>query len=319
MENKVIIVDWGICTHKAIFALKFNPAIPATFTACNMMIGWLYRLNIDPDDIIIVACDGRNSWRKDFELAYKGDRKQKRQDSLIDWDSEYKKMGDLAERLNQGLNWHFIKINRLEADDVMAVASRYYKDREVILVTHDKDLEQMWEYPHVKIYSTYSKKWKIRPENFDLTRLQADKIKVEKTDNMITPILSEEDYQKRKLCIDLIELPDWVEQSVKLELDKIGPKNLDVQTIPFKSLWPRMEQIYNDKSKVEKYEDQVNKEIKKEERIKTKKIEAKLKEKKLKEKEINKVKKLEQEKIKLELKLQKLEKKNKEKNYEQVC
>jgi 5'-3' exonuclease len=264
-----------------------------------MMISSLYRLDVDPDDTIIVAVDGRHSWRKDFETEYKGDRKAKREASGIDFDHWYHQFNILHEELNAGLDWHFIKIDRLEADDIMAVACRYYKDRPVILVTHDADLQQMWEYPNVKIFSTYTKKWKLRPDNFDLTRLQADKIYKEATDNMVAPVLNEEDYNNRRLCIDLCTLPDWVEQAVRAELDKIGPKECNVEALPFRTLRERLSNLWNDKSKVMSYDEQYAKEAEKEARKKAKKKELKEKEKRQKARAEAKIQKDKEKEAKL--------------------
>jgi hypothetical protein len=168
----------------------------------------------------------------------------------------------------------------------MAVACRYYHDRPVVLVTHDADLEQCWEYPNVRIWSTYSKKWKIRPENFDVVRLQAEKIHKETTDNMVAEILTEEDFDIRRKCIDLIKLPEFVESAVVAALDNIKPKESNYRAIPFKSLWDRYLALYNDKSKVETYEAQVAKEEAVIAREKKKKLDAKEKvaRKKLKDK-----------------------------------
>ena len=298
MQNKVVIIDWGILVHKAIFSLKFNPTIPATFTGMNMAIGWLYRLDIDPDDLILVAVDSRNCWRKDFETAYKGDRKQKRQDSGIDFNKWYGEFERLHQQLDAGLDWHFIKLERLEADDIMAVACRYYHDRPVVLVTHDADLEQMWEYPNVRIFSTYTKKWKVKPENFDVIRLQSEKIYKETTDNMVEQILTEQDFDIRRKCVDLIKLPDFVEDAVVKALDNVKPKPSDYTCIPFKSLWDRFLGLYNDKSKVISYEEQVAKEEAVIAREKRKKLEAK---EKIKRKELKLKTKAEKEQAKLEL------------------
>ena len=313
MPNKVVVVDYGIIVHKAIFAWPNNKAVPPTYTGLSMMIGWLYRLDLDPDDIIIVAVDARNSWRKDYQDAYKGDRQAKREALDIPFEKFYGDFNYLADTLNKGMNFHFITAPRCEADDVMAVACRFYKELPVVLLTSDADLEQCWEYPNVRIFSTQTKKWKIRPENFDLKRLQATKIYKETTDNMVSPILNEEDYEKRRLCVNLITLPEKIENSILAELQKIGPKNYDVETIPFKGLRLRMANLYNDKSKILSYEAQVAKEELKETRKKNKKKEVKDKIKRDKEKSEAKILKQAEKEQKLLARIKKLEEKNKEK------
>lgn len=312
MEQKVIVLDWGIITHKAIFSLRFNKDIPVTFTALNIALGLLYKLDIDPDDIIIVAMDGRNSWRKDFEDEYKANRKEKREAFGIDWTLCYSQIGKLADDLNNGLNWHFVQIDRVEADDVMAGICRFYHDKPVILVTHDKDLDQCWEYPNVRIFSTLTKKWKVKPEDFDYNRLISEKIYKEATDNMVSPILSDADYERRRMCVNLLQLPDWVELAIIEKLKALQPKEDNVYAIPFKSLQARYNNIYNDKSKVVSYDLQIAKEVKKDETKAKKKQEAKEKEERLKAKIAAKFAK-DQEKL-----LKRIEKLEKEKNNAKV-
>ena len=109
--SKVIVLDWGIYSHRAIFATVNNPKIPATYTCLSMILGNLKRIGVDPDDKIIVAVDSRGSWRKQLEKDYKGDRKQKRKESPIDWDSEYRKMGELLNTLDSATDWNIVKID----------------------------------------------------------------------------------------------------------------------------------------------------------------------------------------------------------------
>ena len=59
----------------------------------------------------------------------------------INWTEEYQKFNDLLDSIDQATDWNVIAIKGLEADDIMAVGSRYFKDNEVILVTFDSDLE----------------------------------------------------------------------------------------------------------------------------------------------------------------------------------
>lgn len=202
-------------------------------------------------------------------------------------------------------------VHNCESDDVMAVACRYYTDKEVILVTHDADLEQCWEYDNVKIFSPSSKKWKVKPKNFDLNHFQAKKIHKEVADNMVTPILSEEDYERRKICVDLIKLPDWVESAIRSEFDKIQPKSCNIEAIPFKSLQPKLANIYNDTSKIMRYEDQIAKEEEEVQRIKKKKQTEK---EKLEKATLRVELKYQKEQAKLLTRIEKLEKKTKKEN-----
>src|SRR5271169_989882 len=153
MKKKVIIVDWSIFLHKAIFAYPNNPSIPPMYTHLNMILATLYKLGVDPDNTkILIALDGRNSWRKDFEKSYKENRQAIKDASGIDWQKWYNEFNNLVERLRYRLDWNFIgPLDRIEADDIISVACRFFTDDEIIIVSSDSDLQQCWQYPNVKI------------------------------------------------------------------------------------------------------------------------------------------------------------------------
>jgi len=263
MESKVIVIDWGIFLHRSIFASKKNTAVPPTFTAMSMILGNLKKIGVNKEDIVIVAVDFLKSWRKEIIEEYKANRKQIREDSGIDFPYWYKKFNELLEEIDIGTNWHIIQIPHLEADDIMAVASRYYKDKEVVLLTYDKDLEQCWQYENVKIFSPLTKKWKLRPPQFNAYKLIASKTNYEASDNLVSPVLNEEEYDKRKMCVDLLKLPDWVESSVIKKLDKIQSKGEYSDQISFNTIRNRYVSLTTDKSKIIDYNKQLEKSQKK--------------------------------------------------------
>lgn len=262
-DGKVIVLDWGIFLHRAIFSTLNNPEIPSTYTCLSMILGCLSRIGVDPDDIVIAAMDFLRSWRRDLESSYKADRAKKREESPIDFKEQYRRFDQLVNQLIEATSWHFIKIEHLEADDIMAVVSRYFSDRNVVLVTYDSDLEQCWHYPNVKIFSPIKKAYKLKPENFNTYKLISQKIEKETTDNLTAPVLNQQDYETRLKCISLIELPDWVENSVVNNLKNLPDKAECLEKIPFSSIRKRFGNLYNDKSKIIRYEDCVAKEERK--------------------------------------------------------
>lgn len=122
MENKskIIICDFGILSHRSIFSTVRNSTVPATYVCLSSIIGCLKRIGVNKEDKVIIAIDARNSWRKDYEISYKADRSQKRKESPIDWDKEYKNINWLLEKLDLATNFHNILLPRCEADDIQA-------------------------------------------------------------------------------------------------------------------------------------------------------------------------------------------------------
>ncbi len=194
--NKVILIDSGFFCHKAIYSWggekkrrleQGNNEDPllSTYTYLNMIYGTLKKIGIDRDDMVIVACDARNSWRKAFLEEYKGQRQALRDaNDHINWDLQYSLINKLETQLNDTTNWYFIKLENafnyadlaltdegeelkieefgsisydkefgIESDDIQAVCPNFFKDKEVILVTIDEDLSQLVYYKNCKIFN----------------------------------------------------------------------------------------------------------------------------------------------------------------------
>lgn len=244
-KNKIIVIDWGIFSHRAIFASAKNPGVPSTYTCLSMVLGCLKRIGVDREkDRVIIAIDARNSWRKDYEKSYKGDRSQKRKESPIDWNKEYKQMNWLLEKFEIATNFNQILFPRTEADGIMAVCCRYFKDKEVILVTYDSDLCQCWSYGNVKMFSPKTKRYKIAPKNYNAQKDILKKVNKEVSDNLTSPILCEQDFNNRLLCVNLLSLPDHIENSIIAELENLPDKENHPELIPYPTLRTRFPNIY---------------------------------------------------------------------------
>jgi len=246
-QGKIICIDWGIFSHRAIFSSIKNKDIPIEYTCLSMIIASLRRVGVNPEDEIILAIDSRGSWRKKIDQNYKANRKEFREKFDINWGEAYGRMNSLLEKLDMGTNWRQVKIEHLEADDIMAVACRYYADKSVILVTSDGDMEQLTAYPNVKVFSPLSKRYKVIKNPY---KTLAKRIECEKSDNLVNPILNSQDYEKRKQIVSLLELPDFVESQCIEQFKNFQSKYGDLEEIPFRSMREKIGGLYNDKSKV---------------------------------------------------------------------
>lgn len=265
--NKVIFIDFGIFLFRSIFASLNNSKIPSTYTALNMMISSLKKIGIDPDDKVIVAVDSGRSWRRSLDKNYKANRKEAREKFPIDWDKEFANFDWLLGKIKEATDWNVIAIDGIESDDIQAVGSRYFKDNEVILVTYDSDMEMCWHYPNVKIFSPIKKcagkagkgAYKIPPPNFNVYKLLSKKIEKETADNLVNPILTQDDYEKRKTIINLLELPSNIENTIRERLSNLEDKDIHIELLPFqKTMRERFASIYNT-DKIVTYADSMKK------------------------------------------------------------
>jgi len=247
-QEKIIILDWGIFTHRAIYSWLNNKAVPPEYTCLNMILANLLRVGVNPEDEIMIACDFGHSWRKQFDQNYKANRKALRESHTeINWKEMFEKMNVLLQKLDYATDWQVLREDGIECDDWMAVASKVFSDKVVVLITYDKDMEQLLIRPNVKIFSPLSKKYKYVSNPYSVL---AHKIDKEQSDNLINPVLNESDFDRRDLIVNLLELPAFVNDKLEAKLRTLQPKDENVEEFPFTSLKNKYCSLYNDKSKI---------------------------------------------------------------------
>lgn len=272
-KEKIIFIDWGIFLFRAIFAWRNNKEIPATYTCLNIILSHLKKIGISPLDKIIIAVDSKEgSWRKEILKEYKANRKEFRESFTdIDWEKMYADFKDLLSNLNESTPFNIIEISKLEADDIIAVGCQYFKDNECIIVSYDKDYEQLLVYDNVKIFSPHPMARKCPYKILSLDRekekqkaysILASKINKETSDNLNTQVTNETEFDNRNLTINLLELPNFVKETVENILKNMSYKNYQLENLKYKTLQDRFMQIYNS-DKIISYQDCINKKSKK--------------------------------------------------------
>jgi len=254
--NKVILVDTSMLfvpTVKIINRIRKQDAEQNThsyvMTACSMyfnsLISCLKKIGVNKDDIIIMALEG-HSFRKKMYAPYKAQRQGLRnKDTFVNWQEEYQKFNKFNGLLNSATNWNFIRVeDGLEADDIIAISCRYFKDKECIIITGDKDIYMLAYYSNIKIFST-TKKCKgtkgfyINVEK-PLQILAEKAIKGDISDNLIASLTdTKEDFELRYDLVNLLKLPDEIEKkgveaiekslqiNKELNLNKLSEKQRD--------------------------------------------------------------------------------------------
>lgn len=260
-KNKVIIIDFSIFMFRAIFASKHNKQVPPTYTCLSMIISALRKVGVNPTDKVIVACDYGRSWRKELSKEYKADRKEQREKHTdINWTQLFKDFNKLIEDLDISTHWRIVREWTFEADDWMAGACRYFKDDMVILITYDKDVEQLCAYENVRLFSPLIK-YKGKKGGYkvvkDPYKVLADKIQKESSDNLKSEIVTAEDYEIRKTIVSLLELPEHIEEKIRLTYASLGKKeNINKNKIPFRnSLKKKILSLYNYKRDIIDYDE----------------------------------------------------------------
>lgn len=214
-----------------------------TTTYLKMIIGYLKKISVTLDDLIIVAEDF-GSWRKAEDKDYKAQRAGLRENKMPNewWKDQYQNFNDFISEIKMVLPWHFIKIYKDEADDVASVAIRFIDAEEKIMISGDRDWEMLCAIPNTKIFSPYTKKYKIVK---DPESVLAQKIKGDISDNLITVPQNEAEWEKRKLIVNLLELPNYIEEPIKDALFKLTPKQININKLRYAGCRKELQKLYN--------------------------------------------------------------------------
>lgn len=102
----------------------------------------------DPDEVIIALDNPGGYWRKEIYPEYKSNRKK---DLEIDWEYVYGFINEFVRNLQAKTRWKVLQIEGCEADDIIAVLSRYDDSRNVIY-SGDIDYVQLVS-PNTKVYN----------------------------------------------------------------------------------------------------------------------------------------------------------------------
>jgi hypothetical protein len=120
---------------------------------------------------IVIAADGRKYWRKEIFAHYKASRKKARDASDLDWKLIFDTLSEMREDLVKYFPYKVVHVERAEADDIIAVMTKYVQTNEliqeglmeepqkVLILSSDKDFKQLQAEWNVKQWSPMQKKY----------------------------------------------------------------------------------------------------------------------------------------------------------------
>ena len=116
---------------------------------------------------IVIATEGRNSWRKKVFPHYKASRKKNRDKDSRDWSLVFDTINKIQEELRDHSPWKLINVSGAEGDDIIAVVTKTTQDfgcnEDVMIISSDKDFVQLHRYNNVRQFSPIQKKFVTEP------------------------------------------------------------------------------------------------------------------------------------------------------------
>jgi 5'-3' exonuclease len=109
---------------------------------------------------IIIACDSKKYWRREYFPFYKSNRKKDREKSDLNWTLIFETLNKIRDELKEYFPYKVIDVEGAEADDIIGVlAPRLASSGEVLILSSDKDFVQLQKYQNVTQYSPILKKF----------------------------------------------------------------------------------------------------------------------------------------------------------------
>ena len=164
---------------------------------------------------IVICTDFHSSWRKEVFPFYKAHRKVERDkqkaEKGMDWSALFETINKIIIEIDTFFPYKVIRVEHAEGDDVIAVLSRTFKEKSLI-VSSDKDFSQLYKYKWIRQFSPMKQKML---NNIDpIVYLKEHIIRGDKGDG-IPNILSDDDCivsGVRQKSISKKKIVNWLDQ-----------------------------------------------------------------------------------------------------------
>ena len=182
---------------------------------------------------MIIACDSKNVWRREYFPNYKAGRKANREKSDHDWNAIFTILHNIKDEIKTFLPYKVIEVETTEADDIIAIAIRRVKRivgpnhaKNVLILSGDKDFIQLHS-PTVKQYNPVLNKFVGKGEEPSLY-IKEHILKGDRSDG-IPNVLSDDNVfvdGRRQKPLSKKKINSWVEE-VFMTFTKEEQKNYD--------------------------------------------------------------------------------------------
>lgn len=129
-----------------------------------MVLNTIRSLNVkfrDEYGEFIIACDNKNSWRRQIFPYYKANRKRDREKSELDWEKIFEALSTIRSELKENFPYRVIDVETAEADDIIATLVKEYAtsnpEEKILILSRDKDFIQLHIYDNVVQFDPISK------------------------------------------------------------------------------------------------------------------------------------------------------------------
>jgi hypothetical protein len=115
---------------------------------------------------VVLCCDNRKYWRKEYFPFYKAGRKKNREKSDLDWHLIFDILAKLKQELKENFPYKVVDVEGAEADDIIGtLVPRFAPHEKILILSSDGDFLQLQQYgDNVKQYNPSLKKY-VKSQN----------------------------------------------------------------------------------------------------------------------------------------------------------
>ena len=125
----------------------------------NSIRGYIHRFKSEYPGEIVICVDGPDPWRRDIFEQYKAKRREGRNNDDKDWESVFGLIHTIKEEIRDNFPYKVVQLDKVEADDIIAIICKKNHGKKILIVSGDKDFQQLQKYPDVFQYSPIQKKY----------------------------------------------------------------------------------------------------------------------------------------------------------------
>ena len=130
---------------------------------------------------IVLCTDAVNPWRRSYFKQYKANRKKARDKDDKDWGLIFDTLHKVKMEIKDNFPYKYMYVEGCEADDIIAVITKH-REEKILIVSGDKDFQQLQKFDYVKQYSPNLGKF-VGPEDANVF-LQEHILRGDKSDGI---------------------------------------------------------------------------------------------------------------------------------------
>jgi len=165
---------------------------------------------------VILCCDNKKYWRKEFFPFYKSQRKHDREASGLDWHLIFDTLNKIRDEFKESFPYKVLDVEGAEADDIIAVlTARLSSSGNILILSSDKDFGQLQKYPNVTQYSPILKRF-IKIDN-PKTFIREHILKGDRGDGIPNFLSPDNTFAagERQKVINSKRLQEWISQDAE--------------------------------------------------------------------------------------------------------